>query len=135
MREHQNASDEILSRLRPICLGLAEVREERAWVGTRWRIGAKTFVHVVPIADGWPPAFVKASGTEGPATIMTFRTDPAEHEALRRSGHAFFAPAWWPDTMGLHLSDETDWAEVAELIAESYRLLAPQRLRRQARDI
>jgi predicted DNA-binding protein (MmcQ/YjbR family) len=129
MREHQDASDEILGRLRATCLALPEAAEQRAWVGTRWRIGAKTFAHVVPIVDGWPPAYVRAAGSDGPLTLLTFRTDAAVHAALREAGPLFFVPSWWSDIAGLVLDDETDWTEVAELITDSYVLLAPKRLR------
>ena len=71
MRDHQDASDEMLLRLRTVCLSLPEVIEERAWVGTRWRIRTKTFAHVVPIEDGWPPAYVRAAGSNGPIAWPT----------------------------------------------------------------
>jgi predicted DNA-binding protein (MmcQ/YjbR family) len=129
MREHQDASDEILGRLRVTCLALPETAEQRAWVGTRWRIGAKTFAHVVPIDNGWPPAYVRAAGSDGPLTVLTFRVDAAAHAVLREGGPPFFVPTWWPDIAGLVLDDETDWTEVAELITDSYVLLAPKRLR------
>jgi hypothetical protein len=44
-----------VAELRAICLGLPEAREERAWVGTRWMVGKKTFAHVLTVEDGWPP--------------------------------------------------------------------------------
>jgi predicted DNA-binding protein (MmcQ/YjbR family) len=127
MRTHQNVDSSTLERLRSICLVLPEAKEERAWVGTRWKISAKTFAHALPIADGWPPAYVKASGSEGPLTVLTFRAEPAEHEALRRFGDPFFAPTWWPDIIGMVITAHTDWEEVAELVTESYRLFAPKR--------
>jgi hypothetical protein len=46
---HLDVPDDIITRLRPICIGLREVREETAWVGTRWRIRRKTFAHVLMI--------------------------------------------------------------------------------------
>ena len=128
MREHQDADEPLLAQLREICLTLPEVTEERAWVGTRWCIRSKTFAHVVPILDGWPPAYAKAVGSKGPLTILTFRATSAEHAALRATGWPFFVPAWWPDIAGVVLDDGTDWNEVAELVTDSYRLLAPRKL-------
>lgn len=128
MREHQNASDEILDRLRSCCLSLPETVEERAWVGTRWRIRTKTFAHVVPIDDGWPPAYVRAAESTGPLTVLTFRADVAVHGALRGAGPPYVVPTWWPDIAGLVINEATDWDEVAELLTDSYTLLAPKRL-------
>ena len=130
MRDHLNASAPLLKRLRLLCLALPSATEERAWVGTRWKVRSKTFAHVVPIVDGWPPAYVKAAGSTGPVTVLTFRSDLEEHEALRAMGHPFFVPEWWPDIAGVVLDEQTDWDEIAELITESYRLLAPQTLQR-----
>jgi len=128
MRAHADAPPEILAALRDACRALPEVVEERAWVGTRWRVRTKTFAHVVPIAEGWPPAYVKVAGSEGPLTVLTFRAPPEEVEALGATGAPFFLPGWWPDIVGMALDDGTDWTEVAELVTESYCLLAPKKL-------
>jgi predicted DNA-binding protein (MmcQ/YjbR family) len=131
MREHQDAPDDIVERLRALCLALPEAVEERAWVGTRWTVRKKNFAHVVPINNAWPPMYVKAVGSHGPLVVMTFRCDAIEHEALRSTGHPYFVPGWWNGIVGLVIEPGTDWLEVAELITESYRLLAPQKLRAQ----
>jgi hypothetical protein len=129
MREHQDASATLKTRLRKITMSLPEVAEERAWVGTRWQVRGKNFAHVVPIADGWPPAYVKATGSDGPATVLTFRVGDAEHAALQATGHPYFVPVWWPDIAGVFLDANTDWAEIRELVVDSYLLLAPKKLR------
>jgi hypothetical protein len=117
-----------VATLRTICLGLPDAYEEPAWVGTRWRIRRRTFAHVLLLDAGWPPAYARAAGTDGPAVVLTFRAAGAELTALRGQGTPFFAPRWWPDIVGLTLGDATDWAEVAELLTESYCALAPKRL-------
>ena len=43
-------------------------------------------------------------------------------------GHPFFAPRTGGDRLGVVLEDATDWTELAELITESYRRLAPKKL-------
>ena len=63
----------VVASLRAICLALPEARQEDAWVGTRWRVRTKTFAHVLVVADGWPPAYARAAGIDGPATVLTFR--------------------------------------------------------------
>ena len=71
-----------------------------------------------------------AAGTPD-ATVLTFRCPPDELDALTHAGPPFFKPVWFADIVGLVLDDETDWAEVAELVTESYRLLAPRTLAEQ----
>jgi hypothetical protein len=121
--------DEVLGPLRAACLALPEAHEEQAWVGTRWRIRTKTFAHVVPVADGWPPAYARASGLDGPALVLMVRSAPPELDVLRNAGHPFFAPPWRRDEVGLVLGPDPDWAEVAELCTESYCVQAPAKLR------
>lgn len=120
---------EIVSRLGTLCLALPEAYEEDAWSGVRWRVGGRTFAHVVQIEDGHPPAYARAAATNGPACTLTFRSSGAELAALRDHDHPYFAPPWHPSVVGLVVGAETDWAEVAELVRESYALLAPKRLR------
>jgi len=59
---------------------------------------------------------------------MTFRSSGEELEALVRSGLPFYKPDWSPHVVGMVLDDRTDWDEVGELLAESYCLVAPQKL-------
>lgn len=119
---------DVVERLRSICTALPEVVEEQAWVGTRWVVRRKTFAHVVAIADGWPPAYASALGSDGPAVVLTFRSSGDELDVLAHGGPPFFKPVWFPDILGLVLDAATDWGDVAELCTESYRLLAPKRL-------
>jgi hypothetical protein len=65
---------------------------------------------------------------KGPVTLMVFRAQGAELEALRRVGHPFFRPAWGKDGVGMVIDDDVDWAEVAELLTESYCVMAPKKL-------
>jgi hypothetical protein len=116
-----------LDRVRAICLALPEVVEEQAWVGTRWVVRKKNFAHVVDVVGGHPPAYATAAGSDD-ATVLTFRCPPDDLDALTHAGPPFFKPVWFPDIVGLHLTDATDWTEVTELVTDSYRLLAPKRL-------
>jgi hypothetical protein len=119
---------DVLHRLRLICLDLPEALEEPAWTGIRWCIDRKNFTHVLIVADGWPPAYARAAGINGPACVLTFRHPSAKLYAPRFASAPFFRPAWWPNIAGMILSNDTDWEEVGELILESYRLLMPRRL-------
>jgi hypothetical protein len=108
-------------------LALPEAYEEDAWIGVRWRIRQRTFAHVAPV-DGRSPAFERAAGGPGPYVVMTFRSDGDELDTLTKIGHPYFKPEWSPTVVGVHLGAETDWAEIAELVTESYCLLAPKKL-------
>jgi hypothetical protein len=132
MADQTDVAPEIVAGLRSICLALPEVREEEAWVGTRWRVGKGTFAHVLVVVDGWPPVYARAAGTDGPATVLTFRSSGSELAALSAAGPPYFTPPWHPLAVGLVLDAGTDAGpdrvEIAELLTESYCLLAPRRL-------
>jgi hypothetical protein len=122
----------ILTRLRRLCLGLPEAYEETAWAGTRWMIRRRNFAHVVAIDSGWPPAYAKAAGSDGPVVVLTFRAAGMLYDVLRTTGAPFFAAAWgtrWgTKVIGMAIDRGTDWDQVAMLLTESYRLLAPRAL-------
>jgi hypothetical protein len=128
MPHESDVAPGLVDRLRSICLALPEVVEQPAWVGTRWRIRQQTFAHVVTIENGWPPAYAKAAGSDGPLTVLTFQSSGEELEALSNVGRPYFRPPWRPGIVGRVLSDDDDWTEVTELLTESYCLLAPKRL-------
>ena len=111
-------------RLRVICAELPEAYEEPAWIGLRWRIRRRTFLHVYT-TDGRGSAYVDVGG---PAVLMTFRAPPEELAALAQAGPPFFRADWAPNVVGVVLDDETDWLEVAELVRDSYRVQAPRHL-------
>ena len=117
MPEYADVSPKVVAELRAVCLGLPEVQEEPAWTGTRWRIRKRTFAHVLTI-----------DSADGPITVMTFRSSGGELEVLWDSGHPFFRPGWGTNVVGMVLADGTDWEEVAELLTESYCVLAPKKL-------
>ncbi|MBO9520165.1 MAG: MmcQ/YjbR family DNA-binding protein [Nocardioidaceae bacterium] len=123
---------EVVARLGAICAALPAVVEEDAWIGTRWRVRGRTFAHVLPIRDGRPPSYAQAAGVEGSAVVLTFRITEQERDLFTRLGPPYWAIRWGRDVGGLVLGDapaaELDWTEIAELVTESYRLLAPKRL-------
>ena len=118
----------VLAHLRSCCLALPEVAEEEAWAGTRWVVRGQNFAQVLMIADGWPPAYAAAAGTVGPACVLTFRCLRDEVEAFRQAGAPFFVPVWFPNIVGIELGEDVDWAQVDELVTDSYCVLAPRRL-------
>jgi predicted DNA-binding protein (MmcQ/YjbR family) len=120
--------DDVLDRLRGVCLALPEVHEVRAWVGTRWRIRARTFAHVLGITDEYPPAETREAPLVEDAVVLTFRSDGQELDALANAGPPFYKPSWNRQVIGMIVESDVDWDEVAELLTESYCLLAPKKL-------
>jgi hypothetical protein len=119
---------ELVARLAAIALALPEAYEEDAWTGVRWRIRSKTFGHVMVAQEGYESSYRDFTGIAEPTTVFTFRAAGDELLALTHAGPPFYQPPWSPTIVGMVLDDATDWAEVAELITESYRFCAPQRL-------
>jgi hypothetical protein len=128
MADHRDVSDDIVARIREVCLRLPDAYEEQAWAGTRWRVRKQTFAHVLMIDNGWPPVYARTVGSDGPVTVLTFQSSGQELDAFTKIGHPFFRPVWRPCIVGMTLDADTDWREVAELLTDSYCLLAPQKL-------
>ena len=119
---------DVVARLAAIALALPEAVEQDAWTGVRWRIRSKTFAHVMVAQEGYESSYRDFTGITEPTTVLTFRASGDELLALTHAGPPFYQPPWSPTIVGMVLDDATDWAEVAELITESYRFCAPQRL-------
>lgn len=128
MPDSPDVPDDVLDRLRALCMALPGVYEEQAWVGTRWLVRKKTFAHVLGINDEYPPAYSREAPLVGEATVLTFRSDGDELAALIGTGHPFYKPRWHPQIVGMFIEQDADWGEIAELLTESYCLRAPQKL-------
>jgi hypothetical protein len=126
--EHRDVPPAVVERLRRMCLALPDAYEETAWVGIRWCVRKKTFAHVLAIDEKWPPAYARAAAATGPLVVLTFKAHGEELEVLREHGRPFWAPQWRTDEVGLVVDRTTDWDDVAELVTESYCVLAPKRL-------
>ena len=122
----------IVRQVHQVCVALPEAYEEDAWLGVRWRIRKRTFAHVLMVANGGPPVYAttiqKATGTAGPHCVVTFESEGPELARLRSAPPPYFAPQWRPTIVGLILGDDVDWAEVEELLTDSYCVQAPKRL-------
>lgn len=106
-----------MARLRPLCLALPDAYEEKAWAGVRWRVRSKTFAHLLD-----------AASHDRSVTVLTFRSAGEELDVLKNAGAPFINLGWGRDALGLVIDGATDWTEVAELITESYCVMAPQKL-------
>jgi hypothetical protein len=122
---------EVARRLAEVALALPEAYEEDAWTGVRWRIRSKTFAHVMVAQAGYESSFRDLTGIPDPTTILTFHSSGDELLALVNAGEPFYKPPWSPTIVGMALPDDpddADWEEIAELVTESYRVCAPQKL-------
>lgn len=94
--------------------GCPECRREPAWTGVRWRVGGATVAHLF--------------GGEDQQFRLVVRAELAEVMAFELQGAPYFRTPWGSNVVGLLLDDSTDWAEVAELVVDSYCVQAPSRL-------
>jgi hypothetical protein len=117
-RYRDDVPPEVERRLRALCLELPDAYEERAWVGTRWRVRTRTFAHVLGLERNGAP----------PAVVLAFRSAGEELEVLRQAGPPFFVLGWGRDALGMVLDDDTDWDEVREIVIESFCVMAPHKL-------
>ena len=122
-------SSDVVARVAATALALPDAYEEEAWTGVRWRVRKKTFAHVLVAQEGYTSAYRDVTGVTEPTTLLTFRSSGAELLTLTHAGPPFYQPPWSPTVVGMVLDDDTDWEEVAELVTESYRFCAPQKLR------
>ena len=70
----------------------------------------------------------RKSPTGRPVPLLVLRADPDDRDALLSTGSPFFAPRGASDRIGVFLTKDTDWAEIRELVTDSYRILAPKKL-------
>lgn len=112
--ERAEVPEPLLVRVRAIMARLPECDEERAWVGTRWRVGQATVAHLF--------------GGEDQRLRITFRAEPEEVMAFEHLGPPYFRAAWGRNVVGLVLDDWHDWDELTELLTDSFCLQAPSRL-------
>ena len=122
---------DVVARVAATGLALPDAYEEDAWTGVRWRVRKKTFAHVLVAQEGYTSAYRDVTGISEPTTVLTFRSSGDELLALTHAGPPFYQPPWSPTIVGMALNHDTHWDEVAELVTESYRFCAPQKLSRR----
>ncbi|WP_435742205.1 MmcQ/YjbR family DNA-binding protein [Nocardioides sp. SYSU DS0663] len=134
-RERLQPAPDVVARLSAAAAALPGAVEEDAWTGVRWRVRGRTFAHVLVAEEGYASSYVEAVGGPLPATVLTFRSSGEELLALTHAGWPFWSVPWSEPVVGLVLDDGSghrpDWGEVAELVTESWRTCAPQRLVRE----
>ena len=110
-----------LARLRRLCLALPEAHEVEAWGEPTFRVRNKMFATYASAAShhggGRPAVWCKAA--------------PANQELMVRGApDRFFVPPYVGPSgwIGVYLDGAVDWAELAELLRDSFRLVAPKRV-------
>lgn len=103
---------EWVERVDEILRAFPRCAEEAAWTGVRWRVSGATVAHIF--------------GGHDQLFRLTFRATPDEVMAFTHMGDPYFVVGG--SSVGLLVDDQTDWAEVAELLTDSYLIQAPPRL-------
>lgn len=121
-----------LSRARDICLAFPDAVERETWGFPTFRVRDKIFAGL-----GLDTGFDPAAGVGEPRVNMSMKADRDEQPLLLARGEPFFKPRYvgskgW---IGVYIDAGTDWREVAELVEDSYRLIAPKALARQLGDL
>ena len=108
-----------LARLRAICLALPEATEKIAWGEPTWRVKDRLFAQLDDHHHGADHLAVWLPAPLGEQEAMVF-TDP---ERFFRP--PYVGPRGW---VGVRLDRRPDWKQVASLVEQAYRLVAPPRL-------
>jgi hypothetical protein len=116
-----------LARLRRICLALPEAHEVEAWGEPTFRVRNKVFA-MYASADshhggGRPGVWAKAG--PGNQALMVAA------EPTRYFKPPYVGVGGW---VGIWLDRDADWKEIAALMRDSYRLIAPRKLLEKLAD-
>jgi len=104
---------QILSRLRALCLALPETSEAASWGHPNFRAGKKVFA-TYEIVQHRPS--------------IAFRLGPRETARLLRREDFFVTPYGRGQWVSLWADGAIDWPLVADLLRRSYRLVALKRM-------
>ncbi len=107
-----------LPRLREICLSLPEATEKISHGSPAWFV-RKGFANYVPYHHGSEHLAFWCAAPPG-----------VQQELVAEEPGRFFRPPYvghrgW---LGVVLDDTTDWEEVAEIVTDAYRTVAPKKL-------
>jgi hypothetical protein len=122
-RVRSAASLRLIERVRRICLALPEAAEKEAWAEPTWRVGGRLFAqlddhhHGSPHCSLWLPAPLGVQET-------LVESDPARFVRPPYVGHK----GWVGVVLDPRPPARTDWALVAALVEQAYRLIAPAKL-------
>ena len=113
-----------LTRLRKLCLALPEAHEAEAWEAPTFRVRNKMFAMFVAAGthhvEGRPSVWIKAAADN-------------QRLMVRDAPDRFFVPPYMGPSgwIGVFLDGRdapVDWKELAQLLEDGYRMIAPKRL-------
>jgi hypothetical protein len=115
------ASDDVaLDRMRALCLALPEVTERLSHGAPTWFVrDKKTFVTYVDDHHGDGRLAIWCAAAPGVQELLVDE-EPARFFVPPYVGHR----GW----LGVRLDVEPDWAELAGIVEDAYRMVAPKRL-------
>ncbi|MGQ0714679.1 MAG: MmcQ/YjbR family DNA-binding protein [Gemmatimonadaceae bacterium] len=116
-----------LTRLRKLCLALPEAHEVEAWGEPTFRVKNRMFATYAGPDNhhggGRPSVWCKSLHVNQEFLV---RADPE-----RFFVPPYVGPSGW---VGVYLDDVCDWAELADVLRDAYRLAAPKKLAAALRD-
>jgi predicted DNA-binding protein (MmcQ/YjbR family) len=122
MLSHWTISPERLERLRGLCLGLPDATEKVAWGDPTWRVRERIFA-------------MQKGNYEGGRPALWLKGAPGAQDALVGARPSvFFVPPYVGNKgwVGIYLDGASlQWDVIADLIVESWRLIAGPRLAAQ----
>jgi predicted DNA-binding protein (MmcQ/YjbR family) len=119
-------ADEVIARIRAICLALPEAEEKPFGGHTAPSFRVRDKLFVMTSEPGYSEPSMQCKAGPGAQDVLV-HADPARFFVPPYTGHN----GW----VGVRLDrGGLDWALIEELIRESYRLIAPKRLAAQLAD-
>ncbi|MDQ6831261.1 MAG: MmcQ/YjbR family DNA-binding protein [Gemmatimonadota bacterium] len=117
----------VLDRLRSLCLKLPEAHEVEAWGAPTFRVKNKIFAMY---------AYADTHAGAGKNAVWFNANSTNQGLLVRAEPERYFVPPYvgpkgW---VGAYLGKETDWAAVADLARDAYRLTATKKLAAQLID-
>jgi hypothetical protein len=110
-----------LTRVRKLCLSLPEAHEVEAWGEPTFRVRNKMFA-----------TFASASNHHGAGRHAVWCKAAPENQRLliesnpdRYFRPPYVGPSGW---VGIHLDGDVEWDDVADLLRDAYRMIAPRKL-------
>ncbi len=118
------SEDKRLARLSKLCLALPEASRELVSRHARFQVRDKTFAWYVDDHHG-----------DGIVSVSCKMALGENREVAALNPARFYLPAYMAHRMDRHAPGHRhiDWSEVAELVSESYRLVAPKSSQRARR--
>ncbi len=107
------STDQLVQRLRALCLQFPETSESDSWGHPNFRAGKRTFA-TFEIVSGRPS--------------IAFRMDRTDAERLLRRKQFFITPYGRGQWVSMWADTALDWDFVTDLLRRSYRVVALKRM-------